>query len=60
MVALVEKMLKLHKDLAKAKSQAKKDAIQSEIKATDQDIDSLVYELYGLTGEEIRIVEDDK
>jgi hypothetical protein len=37
--------------------QAKKDAIQSEIKATDQDIDLLVHELYGLTEEEIRIVE---
>ena len=57
MVAFVEKMLKLHKDLAKAKSQAKKDAIQSEIKETDQGIDALVYELYGLTEEEIRIVE---
>jgi type II restriction/modification system DNA methylase subunit YeeA len=50
-------MLKLHKDLAKAKSQAKKDAIQSEIKETDRDIDLLVYELYGLTEAEIRIVE---
>jgi hypothetical protein len=60
MVALVEKMLKLHKDLAKAKSQAKKDAIQSEVKETDQDIDSLVYELYGLTEDEIRIVEGER
>ena len=58
MVALVEKMLKLHKDLAKAKSQAKKDAIQSEVKTTDQDIDALVYELYGLTEEELDIVEE--
>jgi type II restriction/modification system DNA methylase subunit YeeA len=57
MVALVENMLKLHKDLAKAKSQAKKDAVQSEIKATDKEIDALVYELYGLTEEEIQIVE---
>jgi hypothetical protein len=60
MVALVEKMLKLHKDLAKAKSQAKKDAIQSEVKATDQDIDLLVYELYGLTEDEIRIVDGEQ
>jgi hypothetical protein len=32
----VEKMIKLHRGLAKAKSQAKKDAIQSEIEETDQ------------------------
>ena len=30
---------------------------QSKIEATDQQIDELVYELYGLTKEEIRIVE---
>ena len=57
MVALVEKMLKLHKDLAKVKTQARKDAIQSEVKETDRDIDLLVYELYGLTEDEIGIVE---
>jgi hypothetical protein len=57
MVALVEKMLKLHKDLAKTKSRAKKDAIQSEIEETDREIDSLVFELYGLTVKEIMIVE---
>jgi hypothetical protein len=38
--------------------QAKKDAIQSEIKETDRRIDTLVYELYGLTKEEIGIVEE--
>ena len=41
-------------------SQAKKDAIQNEIKATDKDIDALVYELYGLTEDEIRIVEGEQ
>ena len=60
MVSLVERMLKLQKDLAKAKSQAKKDAIQSEIKETDRDIDALVYDLYGLTEEEIKIVEGEQ
>jgi type II restriction/modification system DNA methylase subunit YeeA len=38
--------------------QAKKAAIQSEIKETDRRIDTLVYELYGLTKEEIGIVEE--
>ena len=37
--------------------QAKKDAIQSEIKETDRQIDALAHELYGLTEEEIRIAE---
>lgn len=33
-------------------------AIQRQIDATDRQIDQLVYELYGLTEEEIRIVEE--
>ena len=33
-------------------------AIQRQIDATDRQIDQLVYELYGLTDEEIRIVEE--
>ena len=32
--------------------------IQRQIDATDQQIDQLVYELYGLTNEEIKIVEE--
>jgi hypothetical protein len=31
--------------------------LQRQIKATDQQIEALVYELYGLTEEEIKIVE---
>jgi len=34
-----------------------KAAIERQIAATDKQIDRLVYELYGLTEEEIRIVE---
>ena len=33
-------------------------AIQRQIDATDRQIDQFVYELYGLTDDEIRIVED--
>ena len=33
-------------------------ALQRQIEATDREIDRLVYELYGLTEEEIRIVEE--
>jgi hypothetical protein len=33
-------------------------AIKAVIDSTDKEIDQKVYELYGLTGEEIKIVED--
>jgi len=35
-----------------------KSPIQRQIKETDKQIDQLVYDLYGLTDEEIRIVEE--
>ena len=57
MVALVESMLSLHKQLAAANTDHEKTALQRQIDATDQQIDQLVYELYGLTDEEITIVE---
>ncbi|MFZ3063481.1 MAG: N-6 DNA methylase, partial [Actinomycetota bacterium] len=58
MVSLVEAMLSLHKQFAAAKTPTDKTAIQRQINATDQQIDQLVYELYGLTDKEKRIVED--
>jgi hypothetical protein len=57
MVALVERMLDLHKKLAAATIPADKDLYQRQIEATDAEIDALVYELYGLTEKEIAIVE---
>jgi hypothetical protein len=56
-VQLVDSMLTLHKQLAEAKSAAQKEIIQRQINATDAEIDRLVYELYGLTDDEIKIVE---
>jgi len=50
-------MLKLHKDLPKARTAPDKTAIERQIAATDKQIDELVYELYGLTKDEIRVVE---
>jgi hypothetical protein len=44
--------------IAVAKTPTDKTAIQRQIDATDARIDRLVYELYGLTEEEIRIVEE--
>ena len=57
MVALVERMLELHRKLAAATIPADKELYQRQIEATDRRIDALVYELYGLTEEEIEIVE---
>jgi hypothetical protein len=57
MVSLVEQMLELHKKLGGAKLSNEKEMIQRRIDATDSEIDRLVYELYGLTDEEIKIVE---
>ncbi|NWJ97689.1 MAG: N-6 DNA methylase [Chloroflexi bacterium] len=56
-VSLVEKMLELHQRLTTARTTQEKTLLQRQIDATDQQIDRLVYELYDLTDEEIKIVE---
>jgi hypothetical protein len=58
MVSLVERMLDLHKQLADANTDHDKTTIQRQIDATDAQIDTLVYELYGLSEDEIKIVEE--
>ncbi len=50
-------MLALHKSLAMAQSPVEKERLEKQIKSTDERIDKLVYDLYGLSQEEIRIVE---
>jgi hypothetical protein len=57
-VMLVESMLSLNKQLAAANTDHEKTALQRQIDATDRQIDQLVYELYNLSEEEIRIVEE--
>jgi hypothetical protein len=57
MVTLVEQMLELHKHLHAATSASDRELYQRQIDATDREIDKLVYELYGLTEAEIKIVE---
>jgi hypothetical protein len=57
MVEMVEQMLALNKQLAATNTAHEKTALQRQIDATDRQIDQLVYELYGLTDEEIKIVE---
>ncbi|MDP3034029.1 MAG: Eco57I restriction-modification methylase domain-containing protein [Methanobacteriaceae archaeon] len=55
---LAGKMLQLNKDLQTAKTPNSKQNIQRQIEATDKQIDKLVYELYGLTEEEIKSVKE--
>ena len=58
MVSLAEKMLQLNKDIYSARTPGDKEFIQRQIDATDKQIDALVYDLYGLTDDEIKIIED--
>ena len=51
------KMLDLNKRMQDAKLDQDKTLLQRQIEVTDASIDTLVYELYGLTEEEIAIVE---
>jgi Xaa-Pro aminopeptidase len=57
LVLLVDKMLALAPKLRAAKSDAERKTLQNAVTATDQQIDALVYELYGLTEDEIKLVE---
>jgi hypothetical protein len=57
MVTLVEQMLALHRQLAAARTPQEQAALERQIAATDTQIDRLVYDLYGLTEDEIKIVE---
>jgi type I restriction-modification system DNA methylase subunit len=56
-VSLAERMLELEKELAAAKTGDDKTRIQRQTDATNAQIDKVVYELYGLSEEEIKIVE---
>ena len=57
-VELANLMLNLHQQLPKAKTPHEKESFQRQFDAADGEIDQLVYQLYGLTNEEIRIVEE--
>jgi hypothetical protein len=56
-VQWVQRLLGLHQRLEAAKSPPEKTALERQIAAADSQIDRLVYELYGLTEDEIKIVE---
>ncbi len=76
MVSLVERMLELHKQTPSAlpaagtsprggrtgggRTPQEQEMVKREIESTDREIDQLVYELYGLSEDEIKIVEENK
>ena len=51
-------LLVCHEQLGAAKAPHEKTRLQAQIDARDRQIDRLVYELYGLTEEEFKIVEE--
>lgn len=60
LVALVTRMLELHQRLAEpgTLADAEREALQREAQETDSAIDELVYDLYGVTAAERRVVEE--
>jgi hypothetical protein len=59
MIARVEEMLALHRQLAPARTDHEQTNLRRQIDDADRQINLLVYDLYGLTEQEIRIVEKD-
>ena len=57
LVALVESMLELQKKHHDARMERDKELYERQIKIVDAQIDRLVYDLYGLTEEEVKVVE---
>ena len=57
MTFLVEQMLTTKKQLAEAQSDKDKEFYGGKCDSLDRQIDALVYDLYGLTADEIKIVE---
>jgi hypothetical protein len=60
MVQLVERMLDLHKKKHHAKTDSERELFEHQIKATDREIDQLVYRLYGVAETEQKIIEGTK
>jgi hypothetical protein len=56
-VSLVSHMLSLHERITELRTDHDRVILQHQINATDRQIDRIVYELYGLTDEEIAVVE---
>lgn len=59
-VILVERELVAKEQLSNAKTEAETSRLERECESLDRQIDQAVYELYGLTEEEIRVVEGER
>jgi type I restriction-modification system DNA methylase subunit len=58
MVALVDRMLEMNKKKRSGKlAPSELDRLEREVATTDAEIDELVYELYGITNEERKVIE---
>jgi len=57
LVSRVEKMLELQKKYHEARMERDKELYERRIRIIDAQIDGLVYDLYGLTEEEVKVVE---
>ena len=60
LVALVNNMLELQKKHHEMRMERDKELYERQIKIVDAQIDGLVYELYGLTEEEVKVVEGER
>lgn len=54
---LVQRIIKLKLDLKNTEPERLKNTLEMQIEKTDKEIDKLVYDLYGLTDEEKKIVQ---
>ena len=59
LVTLVENMLELKKKYHETRMEQDKELYERQIKMVDAQIDRLVYDLYGLAEEEVKVVEKD-
>jgi hypothetical protein len=57
-VSLVSSLLSLHEQLPQARTDFDKERLSRQIESADRRIDEIVYELYGLSADEIKIVEE--
>ncbi|MCK4736547.1 MAG: hypothetical protein KAT65_29105 [Methanophagales archaeon] len=60
LVALGDNMLELQKKYHGARMEQDKELYERQIKTVDAQIDKLVYDLYGLTDEEVKVVDGEK
>lgn len=58
-IGCVTRMLNLHNQRNEALTSIEKSDLQEQIDETDREIDRLVYQLYGLSDDEIKLIEEE-